>query len=312
MSFNLVTFIKSLLPSLSKSEIESDMETSLEAIDGVNDAYVKLSEVSKVTDLKSKQNIEVIKEFYKEFEKTKTKVKLSHNRQFAGDIVVLFQNIKLNGEFLLKEISDTVNDVIMSQALTSYRANLLRSVGHYYFMTKYAMDLANYIYTNEVVHAGLLKEGEVKDDYLLNKKQVKFIEESTWIFARLVAVYGKEHADFKANIEKVVDINIPKDEVETVVDFYGAGKIDLFDNLPPNFISSPIYSIGLVFAQWEADRYKKLTDQKKLLELRRLHLVMLRENGNTDVNIEKQIGSLQDRIVDIDYKIAKIEQSVDM
>ena len=90
-----------------------------------------------------------------------------------------------------------------------------------------------------------------------------------------------------------------------------SGKIDLFDNLPTGFIGSPIYTVGLVFAQWEADRHKELKDKKKLLELRLLHLRLLQEQGKGDANQEKEITYLQRRVTDIDYKVSKIESSLD-
>lgn len=67
-----------------------------------------------------------------------------------------------------------------------------------------------------------------------------------------------------------------------------------------------------MFATWEAQRYQSLKDKKKLLELRYLHLKMLQESGNSDANMEKDIMYLQKRCTDIQYKLTKIEESVDV
>lgn len=307
MSLNLVGFIKNLIPSFTKSDVESDMEISLEAIVAVNDVYSQLEEVCKVTPLVAIENTSLIKEFYKEINSTKHKVKLSHNKSFPLDILTLFKNIKLNGDYVLKEISDSVNDIVVSQALTAYKANLLRASAHYYFLTKFAMDLANFFYTNEVSNGGL----DVDKEYLLNKKQKEFITKNMWLFARMVVVYGEEPDVFKDKISKIDEINLPKEEVENVVDVYNIDKIDIFSNLPSNFIGSPIYSVRLIFAQWEADRYKKLRDQKKLLELRYLHLKLIKDQGDGDSGLEKEIAYLQKRITNVDYQMSKIEESVE-
>ena len=307
MNLNIVGFIKSLLPSFSKSDIEDDMEVSMEAITTINDVYTQLEGVLKVTPLASKENTNLVKEFYKEIGSVKHKVKLSPNKNIASDILILFKNVKINGEHIFKEISDALNDVLVSQALTAYKANLLRSVGHYYFMTKFALDLSNFFYIYEAESGGV----ELSKDYQINKKQKEFIVKNMWIFARMVAIYGDNHDVFRDKLGELGEVMLPKEEVDNVVDIYNSDKIDMFNNLPPEFIGSPIYSIRLVFAQWQADRYRKLKDQKKLLELRYLHLKLLKEQGSSDVTIEKEIEHLQKRITDIDYTLNKIEESVE-
>lgn len=307
MSLNIAGFIKKLLPSFSKSDLETDMEISLEAISTVTEIYTSIEEVHRVAPPASREVTDIIKEFYKEIGAIKHKVKLSPGKNFASDILTLFKNVKVNGDYLFKEITDAVNDVVISQALTAYKANLLRSVGHYYFMTKFALDLSNFFYICEAENGGL----DLNKEYKLNKKQKEFITKNMWIFARMIALYGENHDVFKARLEEINEIMLPKDEVDNVIEIYNADKVDIFSNLPAGFIGSPIYSVRLIFAQWEADRYRELKDKKKLLELRYLHMKLMRENGQSDTNMEKEIEHLQKRITDIDYKLAKIEESVE-
>lgn len=306
MSQNLVSFIKGLLPSFDKSDLESDLELSLEAISGVIESYNSLEEIFKVAKVQDKRNKDIIKEFYKEFDNVKHKVKLSPGKNLGTDVVTLFKNVKINGDFLYKEISDAVNDVIVSQAITAAKANLLRAVAHYNFMTRFGMDLVNFFYVNESENSGM----EFSKEYKLNKKQSEFIVKNLWIFARLLAVYGDDHNAFKDKINKIENITLPKDSVDEVIDSYNSDKLDVFDNLPSNFIGSPIYSVRLIYAQWEADRYKNIKDKKKLLELRYLHLKLVAQQNQTDVNLEKQIEALQKRIVDYDYTLSKIEEDI--
>jgi len=306
MSLNISSFIKKILPSFNKSDLESDLEISLESIATIQETYANLEEIIKVAKFKAKANKDLVKEFYKELDKTEYKVKLSPTNNIATDTLILFKNVKINGDYLLKEISDAINDVVVSDALTAYKANLLRAVAHYYFMTRFALDLANFFYVTESEEAGL----ELSKDYKLNKKQKEFITKNMWIYARMLAIYGNEHYAFKSRLEKINEITIPKDQVDEVINFYNSDKVDIFNNLPAGFIGSPIYSIRLIFAQWEADRYKSLKDKKKLLELRYLHLKLMKEQNKSDINIEKEIEYLQKRITDIDYKLSKIEESI--
>lgn len=304
---NIGNFIKKLLPSFSKSDIESDMEISLEAISTVNSTYTSLEEILKVAPLSSKENKDLVKEFYRELSSIKTKVKLSPNKNIATDTLTLFKNVKINGDYIYKEVSDAINDVVVSQALTAYKANLLRAVSHYYFITKFALDLANFFYVSEAENSDM----EFSKDYKLNKKQKESIIKNIWIYARLIAVYGDDHEAFKSKLDSIEELTLPKEEIDNVIDVYNSDKVDIFNNLPSNFIGSPIYSIRLMFATWEADRYRELKDKRKLLELRYLHLKLMKEQGTTDINVEKEIEHLSKRLTDIDYKLSKIEESIE-
>jgi hypothetical protein len=304
---NIAGFVKSLLPSFSKSDIESDMEISLESVSTITEVYAALDGVVKIAPLASKESKELVKEFYKEYGSVKTKVRLTPNKNIAADTVTLFNNVKANGDYLYNEISDAINDVIVSQALTAYKANLLRAVSHFYFMTKFALDLSNYLYVVEAENGGV----DLNKEFKLNKKQKEFITKNMWIYARMLALYGESHEVFKDKLQAIDEIILPKEEVDNVIDIYNSDKVDIFNNLPNNFIGSPIYSIRLVFAQWEADRYRKLRDQKKLLELRLLHMKLMKESGSSDIGLEQEIVHLQKRLTDLDYKITKIEESVE-
>lgn len=306
MSLNLSSFIKRLLPSFEKSDLESDLEISLDAISAITETYSNLEQVLKATKLEAKLTKETLKDFYQELQKDKPKVKLSPQQNIAADTLTLFANIKANGEYISKEISEAVNDVIVSQALTAYKANLLRAVAHYAFMTRFALDLANFFYTNEVEASG----ADVSKEYKLNKKQTEFITKNIWVYARLVSVYGSDEKSFEERLSSIEEVTLPSGEVDEVIDGFAGNKIDVFNNLPSGFIGSPIYSIRLVFAEWEATRYQHLKNQKKLLELRLLHMKMLKESGQNDVNLEKEINHLQKRATDVDHQIARIEEDL--
>ena len=307
MSMNLTGFVKSLLPSFDKSDLETDMEISLDEISVITESYTQLEEIFKVSKPESKEVKDLFKEFYKELKEVKPKVKLTPTENFAADTLTLMKNVKINGDHLLKEISDSVNDVVVSQALTAYKVNLLRSVAHYYFMTRFATDLVNFIYVSEADHAGM----ELTKEYKLNPKQKQFITKNLWIYARMVAVYGDDHTHFQDKLSSVGEITIPKDSADEAVSVYEADKIDVFNNLPQGFVGSPVYTVRMIFSQWEADRYRSMKDKKRLLELRYLHLKLMKEQNQSDINIEKEIMHLQKRLTDLDFKISKIESDVE-
>lgn len=307
MSLNLVSFVQSLVPTLSRSDLESDLETSLDVIKTILATYGDLNGSYSKGKFNSKEANAIATSFYKEYDAAKNKGKVKPSNSLAGDTIAIFSNAITNGERVKKEVAAISNEVIVSQAMTVVKVNIVRAVGHFYFMTKYALDLINYIYVLEAEHGGI----ELSKDSKPNAKQIEIIKKNMWLYARLVAVYGTDPKHFTEELDSLSTITVPKEQVEEVVSQYQGQKLDLLDNLPQGFIGSPIYTVRLVFAQWEADRYKKLRDQKKLLELRYLHLRMMQEQGGGDANTEKEMAYLQSRITDIDYKTSKIEESVE-
>lgn len=303
---NIFGFVKSMLPSVSKSDAESDLEISIEACGTVVDVYTQLGQVYQTSKLHSKPANKMVTELFKELTQAKPEAKYPTNNVMLAT-VSLFKNVQTNGSKVLSELEDLKSEVIVSQALSAAKATILRAVAHYYFMTKYALDFANYLTIQEAAHGGV----ELPRDAQLNKKQIQFIEKNLWIYARLLSVYGSDPDKFMSRLSEIESYQITKDSMDEELTV-SASKIDLFDNLPQGFIGSPIYTVGLIFVQWEADRYKELKDKKKLLELRCLHLRMLQEQGRGDAETEREIAHLQRRCTDLSFKISKIESDVDM
>lgn len=303
---NLLNFIKKILPSFEKNELLVNFEISLKEIETVKNTYSNINNVLKTFKFNSPENKDIIEKFYKELKKEKVDVKLSNNKNIGEDVYNMFVNIEINGKELYNLFDKDLNDIIISEAISNKKAILLRSVAHYEFMTSFAIKLANYLYINEVEHTGI----ELESNYKLNKKQIEYIQKNLWIFARLLSNYSRKNNTFMKELESIEDIVIMKDKTEEIESLFSSSKIDIFDDLPSGFIGSPIYTLRLAIATWQAERYMRLKEEKKLLELRYLHFKMLKETGNSDPSIEKEIGYIQKKITDIDYKISKMEDSV--
>lgn len=305
-TLNIFGFVSKMLPSISKSDSEVDLEMSMEAAASVVDIYTQLAQTHEATSFKSKEGQARVKEFFKELATAKPQTKLPTQKSFAHTTLHLFKNVIANGETITRELENIKSEVIVSQAISATKASILRAVAHYYFMTRFALDFANYLVILEAEHGGV----EMSRDAKLNKKQIEYVDKRLWIYARLLAVYGSDTDKFRDALSGIENYQITKDSVDEASSFQ-TSKIDLFSNLPSGFVGSPIYTIGLVFAQWEADRHKELKDKKKLLELRLLHLRVLQEQGRGDAGTEREITYLQKRCSDIDYKLAKIEDNLE-
>jgi len=308
MSVNIVRFIKSLLPTYRKSEFVEDIRTSKEYIEEVAiPSYNDLEEAYKVSNFSSDKVKDLTKVFYKNLEIDSKSIRITKN-SFATDVKMLLNNVLINAEYCEKELDRVLSDAVVSHALTLYKSFLLRSVGHFSYIAKFSTDLVNFIYIKEVTS---YKNAQYDNNFNMPKKKEKDIIQNVWIFAKLLAVYGLPNDEFKDMVEKVPDIVVLKEEAEKAVSMHNVAQVEPLTAIPDGFIGSPIYALRIAFATWQADRYKELKDKKKLLELRYLHYKFLQEQGEGDAMTEKEIMYLQKRINDIDYKISKIEESVE-
>jgi len=300
---NIVSFIKKALPFFNRSDLASDLELSISYIqDNVIEPYRAMDTVLKVSDIKSAKGKAFVKNFYKELDMQDHKVRITAQKSLGIDMVTLFTNVKANGEMLLKELEDNLSNTVVTAALTAKKAFILRSVGHLSFMGRYASNALNYLYIYEALEVN----SELDDSYKLAPKQIADIEKNLWVFARMLGSYAVSTAKFKESLDSLKEITI-NEQTESAVSLYDAADIDFIDNISSGFVGSPIYSVKLIFAQWSADRYKEMKDAKRLLELRLLHFKLLKERGESDVNLEKEMEFVAKRLADYDYKIAKLE-----
>lgn len=308
MRFNILEFVKRMLPTFSKDDAELDMETSI--------SYLEQSVIPSLGSIKalypdgkfnSNEAKKIIADFNKTIKSSKHKIPTKGINQFATDLAqALEKGVIPNARFLQKEIDRVINDTVLSSGLTVYKAFLLRSVTHYHFMSHYMSDLCNYLLVKEAEYGKL----DVSSDYRLNKRQESKITNNLGIFCTLLSFYGRESREFAKSIDVLPDVVIPTADVEDQIDDYTRAAAEPLTTLPMGFVGSPIFSIRLVFAQWQADRYLKLKDSRKLIELRCLHLETLRDQGENDENLEKEIVYLQKRLTDVDFKIAKYEEKL--
>lgn len=305
MSLNIAGFIRRLIPTLSRSDSEVEMDISVQELQQSIQVWKDLASVYASAKWTHKESLSTVQHFYKELPEVPG-VKLGSQKSFASDVSLLLGNCLINAEVIRKLLADISNEVIVSQALTAARANVLRAVGHYFFIARYAMDLANRLYILESEQAGV----QLTKDATLNNKQIHFVRDQLWIFCRMLAAYGQDPVKFQQAMDGLSMVQLPQEAFDEASGWAEAHKVDFISNLPDNFIGSPIYTVRLIIAQWQADRYRHMKDKKKLLELRALYLRALQEQGRADVQMEKELAYLQKRVTDLDYKIAKIEESV--
>jgi hypothetical protein len=118
----------------------------------------------------------------------------------------------------------------------------------------------------------------------------------------------------KNRIEKAID-NIPEvllsiDTGEVVVGTFSQDRLDpLALHAFSSTTSNPIYHIRMVFAERQVAKFKRNKELKKVLELRLLNLMSLREDKE-DAKLEHEIQYTQGRVKNLDFEIRKMEEGI--
>lgn len=296
----ILDFIKSLVPRIDKEQVLEDINiTKTELTTGVLPMYQTARTSFKTMKFKSKEVKELEKVFLRNYSPS------SKNKQenIIGDITEALPLILANLTYVESQAEELFARDILKEGLSSRKVMLIRAADHIFFITKFAVDLLNVVYVYEAES----RNTNIDEDYKGPKRNRDIVSTNIYIFGKLLQLYAIKEKDFKALIDKMPDVIINTDTEDVVKSVYKEHDLDpMAAKLSMNFDSNPIYHIRLVVAEWQANRYKRFLDKKKMLELRLLHLKMLEEQQHSD-SLEREIKYIQGRIDTLDYKIAKME-----
>ena len=130
------------------------------------------------------------------------------------------------------------------------------------------------------------------------------------VFGRVLKAFTEGNRDFVRTVRAVPDVLVNED-TEAALATFGALKIDPtgVHNLQ-GFAMNPIYHIGLIVAEYQSNKYKENKELKSNLELRLMNLVSIRDTGQADPGVEREIEMVQSRIDKLSESIRKQEESV--
>lgn len=304
MSNKVKTFLRSIYGSINKSDAELDLEKSISYLGEIIDAYQMTESAIPDGKFTDNANKDMVKRFYTEMaRKMPHGMSLSITNNFLLDVRILLSNVRDNGKEVQAKLRDFKSNVISSTAMGADTAAILRSVPHYYFISRYAVELLNFLLANEIKALNSTPTN-------IPPRQVQDIKENMVIFTTLLGGYGCPYKDFKNRVDAVPESILTKGEDSLVDEYQYDNRIDIVPGLPNGFIGSPIYTIRSGIAKWQADRYHAAEDNKRLLELRLNYYESLRDNGNVNAEVEKEIQYLQGQVSKLAAKLEKMEASV--
>lgn len=300
---SLTTYIGSLLPKFGRNRVIEDLRITRTELETVAIAsYHESLKTMSTWDFKSEEAKGLVNIFNRNIKTSKA----------DNMIVSIFKGLEK-----LKDILDVTEDrvekimeeTVISEGITCLKANLIKTIEISGFVSRYSVKLLNYLY---VVETAALKADTryIRDNY--SPAELMMIEKSFTDFAIAFGVVTRTKQEFSKMLDDIPDVIITSGSSELVASALDHNKIDplrLSGFNPSSTSFNPIYHIGIMVAEWQANRYKESKELKKVLELRLLNLQLIEEKA-PNAKLEEEIAYVQSRIQGLDYKIQKMEEDI--
>jgi hypothetical protein len=299
----ILDFIKSLVPSLKKTDVEEDLRITIKELENiVMPSYTVADEYFKSFKIKSKEINDLQKSFYVGFEYGK----LPKSKTFIGEISRRLPNILVNANWVKSEVTELLGRDIVREGLGAKKATLLRIASELSYISRTSIDLLNYVYSMEAQAIGVSSESSTE----LPAKIIKMITIGIPVFAKCVSVHSADNAEYKDKYSRIPDIGINTTNSNMVSSVYDERDLDPMLTCPNGIVKfNPIYNTRMMIARWQSERYVSNKEKKKVLELRILHLKLLNDKKE-DPKLEKEIEYIQNRVDKIDRYLHEVEDDL--
>lgn len=297
---NILNYVQALLPRIDKSSIMEDIRITKGEFDQiVLPTYEEAAKFSKVFVFKSADSEATFKEFNKNY-RSQLRSKESNTISEIGSALKV---CRANLGVLEEAIEKLLEETSVTEVITARKAIMLRAAEQFSFISRFATDFLNLVYTYEHIERGI-------NTIEVSVYASKFVIPNIANFARLLETYSRDTDMFTQQLDAVPEVIINKKGYEAITSLHKRDTIEPFNNAAlVNFQMNPIYHFRLMIAEWQTNRYKSYKDKKKALELKLLNLKLLND-GKKDIKVEKEITYIEERVASLEYSIAKMQESV--
>lgn len=300
---NLKKFIQALLPSLERNDVVDDLKESIKGMEQILPSLGEAVSHFRLSPMKSEDNEYLRKEFYRNW--TAKASKKSGN--FLEDIQTGVSNAIDNAKYVLESIQTEGTKYIVSDSVTARHAAVLRASGAMSFIARFVPDVLNLVYVNEAIaaNADMRSSIDVKAPARIR------VNKNISNLGVAITDYGMPRKEFEKIIGKIPDVFVAGDRADVTDSVYRPSELDPFESssVISNAFENPIFSVRMVFAQWQIARHNATKYKLEQLRLRLLHLQNL-QNQQHSPAAEKEIERLQDRIDKIDREIHDTEKEL--
>ncbi len=299
----ILNFIKKLLPRIERADVAEDLRTTEKELLKIGmPAWNAAQEHFKVSKPKSEDVKALQSLFVQNFDYRRAYKATS----FIVDIESRLKNLHANVVVIQTMLDTVLEKDIITSGLTVRSVFVLRAAANMSMVSRYLLSLLNYIYMAETAE----RDEEVYEALTISKAELRYVEQNFPRFAKLFSEYAVEPEGFANLVNNLPEVYVNEKTKSVVTALVGTKAADPFESMGiAGFVGNPIYSVRLMVAQWQNDRYESAKSKKQQLELRLAYLEM-KEKGKSDPQVEKEISVLQDRIEKLDYKIRETDKEL--
>jgi hypothetical protein len=302
MASSILNYTSRLLPTFKKDRVLEDariIETELTT--NTIPSFRSSEGTFQAKDIVSKEVKDIQSKYF-------ALVKQSNSKGMVSDIYMRLQAVQRVVETIQTVADKEFEASIVVDGITLYKASLIKTLELCGFISRYSLRLLNYIYVLETSAA-------TKDtSYVsrqLSKGEIKELVLYFQDYCNAIRAISKSDKNYVKELEKLPNITVSSQSEATMANISNV-KLDPLDIFSTTGFISPIYRLGMMFADFQVTRYKEAKELKTALELRKLHLENMRASGQADEHTQKEIEIVQSRIDRCSELIRREEEKVGM
>jgi len=288
---SLYKFIAGLKPVMSKEEVITSIQETTQIINKYTLPALKSAEqLWRGQSLKSAAAKRIESDMKREI---KSKPMFEIMRSSMENALELLGYIDKYVERVFQENEANIG-------LSYAKATVLRLVQASELSSTYCRRLLNYVLWLECEQQKGTTQGPTQGE-------IRWLDDNYDAFALAMKALQKDKTALEHTLKNLPEATVTDTSEMSFISTLGIGNVDPFgmNNLSVRW--NPFYLIGMLIADWQAQRYSNAQEEAKLLEYRRLQLERLRE-GKQDAKLDKEIEYLQDRLTGVYAKIDKMEK----
>lgn len=299
-------YIASLMNKVEKDDILFDIRATREELESiVKPVYTKASEHFRMHKFVSDEAQQLDRKFYQSFDRGR----FGKQSNFISELAFRMDNLIAAAVSIENAVEANLERLTIREGISAKRALIIKASEEVSFLSRYAIDLLNYVYRVEAAAVAAKNKDEL-DDTPLSPAEKKNIEYNFSTFAQNFGAYANDPVKVKGAFDRMPDVIISEATYDTVQSVVKAKDLDPIGSVAVSgFTYNPIYHFRLVIAEWQTCRYNANKEKKRELELRLIHLEMLQDRNN-DPKIEREISYIRQRVAKLDRKMRDEEESV--
>lgn len=292
---NFKEFFKSILPGLSPSTVEGDLDAALqEYYEHVEPVYDRFKNEFNELKLSSDYGTRFDKIYRNKFDRVK-------GVNFLTDLYTTgLKNIPASVTLVQKSLEQNFTAEIAKASMSARQINAVQLSELISFAVRYSRRLLNLIVTAETrALLGKPEEGNLK------KAEIKWVVNYYSAFLNAIAFLRIPHVKAEAMLESVPDFLVQENQIDEVDTLAGV-QSDPFNMGFIPLALNPIYHFGLRVAEYQAARYHEAIAEQQAIEAKIVYL-RKRLDGEADAGLQEVIERYDELLSKKSYDIAKME-----